>query len=75
MRYTEIKDIEGLDRTRRALTERLDAKGAEIVEDLNGLREACTPSNIISAGLRSASSALPFDRLALWAIRRLKSRL
>lgn len=75
MKYSQIKDLGSLDAALRELTGQLEDKGREISEDLGSLRDACTPSNILAAGIRSVSSALPLDRLALWAIRRIKSRL
>lgn len=75
MKYSEIKNIEQLDATRRQLKSEIDGKREELSEGMDALKDACTPSAVIASAVHAVSSSIPFDRLAIWAIRRLKSRL
>ena len=75
MKYAEIRDLKGLDAARRQTVESLDLKARELRGSMADVREACTPVNIIAAGIRRASSGIPLDRLLLMAIRLIKSRL
>ena len=75
MNYSEIRDLKGLDAARRQIAESLDLKERELRADMSDVREACTPANILAAGIRRASSSIPLGRLALMAIRVIKSRL
>ena len=75
MKYSEIKNIESLDGARRRLKADIDAKRQDLVRETEALKDACTPSAVIASAVHAVSSSIPFDRLAIWAIRRLKSRL
>ena len=75
MKYSEIKNIESLDGARRRLKVDIDAKRQELSRSAEALKDACTPSAVIASAVHAASSHIPFDRLAICAIRRLKSRL
>lgn len=75
MKYSEIKNIESLDAARRRLKVDIDAKRQELSSGAEAFRDACTPTAVIASAVHAVSSSIPFDRLALWAIRRLKSKL
>ena len=75
MKYAEIRDLKGLDAARQRIAEELDLKSRELRGSLDDTRKACTPANILAAGIRRASSSIPVDRLVLLAIRAIKSRL
>lgn len=75
MRYSEIRDMDSLDKACLSAERKTTAKKAEILDGLKDVRESCTAARLFAAGLRGASSAVPFDRIALFLIRRLKSRL
>lgn len=71
MKYSDIKDMKGLEYARRDLSRKMKDKGDEVVEKWVSAREAYSPAGMIAAGLKSISGAVPFDRMALWAIRRI----
>ena len=75
MKYSEINNMESLDEARRQLKNGIDGKRQELSLGAEALKDACTPSALIASAVHAVSSFIPFDRLAIWAIRRLKSRL
>jgi len=75
MRYSEIRDIDSLDRACHVAAEKSSAKKAEVLDRLKDVRESCTAARLLALGLRGASSTVPYDRIALMAVRLLKRRL
>lgn len=74
MRYSGIRDIDSLDRACRAAAEKSSAKKTEVLGSLKDVRESCTAARLFALGLRGVSSAVPFDRIVLMAIRLLRRR-
>ncbi len=75
MRYSEIRDIDSLDKACLAAAEKSAAKKAEVLDSLKNVRESCTAARLLALGLRGVSSSVPYDRIVLAAIRFIKSRL
>lgn len=74
MRYSDIKDIEGLDEARRQLSRKVDAKGKEVLKRYDDLREAYSPIGLMAAGIRSISGSIPFDKLILYGLRLIRRK-
>lgn len=72
MRYTDIKDMAGLDAARKELNTKLNAKGAEVLSRWEDTKEAYSTVNLLAYGLKSISGPVPFDRIVLWAIRAIR---
>lgn len=68
MKYTDIKDMAGLDAARKEL----NAKGAEVLSRWEDTKEAYSTVNLLAYGLKSISGPVPFDRIVLWAIRAIR---
>ncbi len=75
MRYSEIRDIDSLERACHAAAEKSSAKKTEVLDGLKDVRESCTAARLFALGLRGVSSAVPYDRILLMAVRLLKRRL
>ena len=75
MRYSEIKDIESLDKARRILSRRIERKGDEVLYHWDELKESYSPMGLLAAGLRSISLSIPFDMLLLRGIRFLRKKI
>lgn len=74
MKYSGIRNIDSLDRACRTAEEKLAAKKKEVLGSLKNVRESCTAARLFALGLRGISSAVPFDRIVLAAIRLMKRR-
>lgn len=72
MKYTDIKDMAGLDAARKELNAKLNAKGAEVLSRWEDTKEAYSTVNLLAYGLKSISGLVPFDRIVLWAIRAIR---
>ena len=72
MKYTDIKDMAGLDAARKELNVKLEAKGREVLSRWEDTKEAYSTVNLVAYGLKCISGPIPFDRIALWAIRAIR---
>ncbi len=75
MKYSEISDIQSIDAARREISEKLDAKGREVVGGFSNFRETCTPETLLADGIRRLSGTVPLNRIVLFTIRLIKSHL
>ena len=71
MKYSDIKDIRGLDAAREDIASRLESKGREIYANYDRVRESYTPLSIFAVALKRISGNIPFDRILLNLVRRL----
>ena len=55
MKYTDIKDMAGLEAARKELNAKLNAKGAEVLSRWEATKEAYSTVNLLAYGLKSIS--------------------
>ena len=74
MKYSDIKDIRGLDAAREDIASRLESKGREIYANYDRVRESYSPTSLFASAVKSISGSIPFDRILLSAVRSLIRR-
>lgn len=72
MKYSNINDIASLDSAIAGIKKKLQSKKEEVSSSYVRAKEAYTPSSILASGLRSISSFIPFDKLALYLIAKVR---
>lgn len=74
-RYHNIGRIEDLDAAIRANSLRISGKKDEVLNSYEEAKEFYSPASLFASGLRSISDVIPFDRIVLDLVRRLKDRI
>ena len=74
MRYSDITDIESLDKARRILSRRVERKGEEVLERWNEMKDAYSPMGLLASGIRSISGSIPFERILFYGLRMIRRR-
>ncbi len=69
MRYSDIKDLESLNAALKSVSKEVSAKGQKVVAHWEDVKEAYSPVNLLTAGIKSASSSIPFDKIVLFGLR------
>ena len=75
MKYSDIKNIDGLETAIYRTRSRLMSKQKEITSRYGKAKEAYSPSGIIASGIRSISTFIPIDKLAIALIEKIKTKL
>ena len=75
MKYSDIKNIDGLETAISRTRSRLMSKQKEITSRYGKAKEAYSPSSIIASGIRSISTFIPIDKLAIALIEKIKTKL
>jgi len=73
--YHKINSIEDLQKAQKSIRSQLNAKGSQVSNRFNGLKEYYTPVNLFASGLRSVSRSVPLDEMLLNWVIKLKQRL
>jgi hypothetical protein len=73
--YSRITNLAELDEAQRNLKAAIERKGESVMESYNALKAYYSPMNLVASGVRSISSVIPFDRMLLFVIARLKAAL
>ncbi len=73
--YSRITNLAELDEAQRRLKAAIERKGESVIESYDALKAYYSPMNLLTSGIRSLSSVIPFDRLLLFVIARLKAGL
>ena len=74
-RYHNIGRIEDLDAAIRANSLRISSKKDEVLNSYYEAKEFYSPASLFASGLRSISDVIPFDKIVLDLVRRLKDRI
>lgn len=69
MRYSDIKDLESLNAALKSVSKEVSAKGQKVVTRWEDVKEAYSPVNLLAAGIKSASSSIPLDKIVLFGLR------
>jgi len=72
-KYSQIRNIDELESALKDVKMSLGGKKVEISDNLYGLRESYSPTNLLGMGLKSASTSYPIDKYLLDKVRKLKS--
>ena len=75
MKYSDIKNIDGLETAISRTRSRLMSKQKEITSRYGKAKEAYSTSGIIASGIRSISTFIPIDKLAIALIEKIKTKL
>lgn len=75
MKYSDIKDLEGIAAARAEIAHKLDRKSKELVSKYEITRDFYTPSGIFAHGLKNISKSIPVDRIILLLVRMLKRKI
>lgn len=75
MKYSDIKNIDGLETAISRTRTRLMSKQKEITAHYEKAKVAYSPSGILVSGIRSISTFIPIDKLAIALIEKIKARL
>ena len=75
MKYSDIKNIDGLETAISRTRTRLMSKQKEITALYEKAKVAYSPSSILASGIRSISTFIPFDKFAIALIEKIKARL
>ncbi|MGM9764678.1 MAG: hypothetical protein ACI3ZQ_11725 [Candidatus Cryptobacteroides sp.] len=70
MKYSEINSLAALDAARETLSVKIQHKEKEFVNKYEKTKKSYTTASMTSFALRSVSSLIPFDRIALCLVRR-----
>ena len=73
--YSKIKTVKDLDESRRRLRREIEAAADTMRGGVASVKASFAPVHLLVSGLKSVSGFIPFDRLALSAIGKLKARL
>lgn len=75
MKYSEIRDLKGLDTACGEISKKIRAKGEEVLDRWEDVKESYSPTSMVASGIKSISHTIPFDRIILWGIRAFRSFL
>lgn len=73
--YSGITKLSEIDEACRHLRQEIRRKGEGIRDGISGIREFYSPTRLFASGLRRVWTVIPFNRLLLLAIERVKSLL
>ncbi len=75
MKYSDIKDIASIDAARKDLSAKIDAQRVKLSTCWEDTKESYTPISLTATAIKNLSGVIPFDKLALAAVRALKNKL
>lgn len=77
MKYSEIKDIEGIEAAQARLSSKLTSQGRKVTASYENFKEAVSPAGLFASGLHtlSSNSGIAYDKIALTILHILKRKL
>ncbi len=69
MKYSDIQDLEGLNQALKTTSEEVRMRGRNVVSSWEEAKEAYAPVNLLAAGIKSASSSIPLDKIVIFGVR------
>lgn len=72
MKYSDIRDLDSLNKALKSVSEDVRMRGRNVVSSWEEAKEAYSPVNLLAAGIKSASSSIPLDKIVIFAVRLLR---
>ncbi len=75
MKYSDIKDIRSLDTAREIVSNKIGLQKEKLLSGWEETKQSFMPASLVASAIKSISDAIPFDKIALYAIRSIKNKL
>jgi len=75
MKYSDIKDIRSLDTAKEMLSSKIGIQKGKLLSSWQETKQSYMPTSLVATAIKSISDNIPFDKIALYAIRSLKTKL
>lgn len=69
MKYSDIQDLDSLNQALKSVSDEVRMRGHNVVSSWEVAKEAYSPVNLLAAGIKSASSSIPLDKIVLFGVR------
>ncbi len=69
MKYKDVQDLESLNKALKSVSEDVRMRGYKVVSSWEVAKDAYSPVNLLAAGIKSASSSIPLDKIVLFGVR------